>query len=1081
MAFSPVDSRADFPAMEVRIQEWWRQRDIFRRSVEQRPRDRLFSFYEGPPTANGSPGLHHVLARSFKDIINRYRAMSGYRVPRKGGWDTHGLPVELEVEKELGLNSKREIEAYGIEEFNRRCRESVTRYVEQWAELTDRIAFWVDLDDAYWTFSNEYIESCWWILRTLWDSDLVYQDYRSTPHCPRCGTSLSDHEVAQGYRENTVDPSVYVKFRVESGSSALKLDDGVPTFIVAWTTTPWTLPGNTALAVAGDADYALVEREGERLILAEALAERVLGESPAVIARLKGAELVGVSYAPLFDPGAWGVQARTFVDGRLVAVASRDEIEAGYTVVVTDFVSMDDGTGIVHIAPAFGGEDFDTARRLGLLFFQPVDLRGNLPAASPFGETFVKQADPKITADLQERGLLLRAETISHTYPFCWRCGTPVLYYAKPTWYIRTTAVKERLVDGNQEINWYPPHIKNGRFGNWLENNIDWAVSRERYWGTPLPVWACGQCDHVECVGSVEQLREQASDRAQAEAITDLHRPYIDEVKLRCARCGGEMTRTPEVLDAWFDSGAVPYAQWHFPFENEDTFERRFPADFICEAVDQTRGWFYSLHAESTLLNHAAPELVPSSISYRNVISLGLILDAKGEKMSTSRRNVVDPWTVIRQSGVDALRWYLFTATPAGEPRRFSPELVQETLRKFLLTLWNTYSFFVTYARIDHFKPSVELDREGLADLDRWLLSELNLLVRDATAALESYDPTDAGRAIARFVDDLSNWYVRRSRRRFWKSENDGDKMAAYQTLYTALATLSRLLAPLTPYVAEEIYRNLIAGVDDAAPESVHMADWPAVDESLIDERLSTETALVMRLASLGRSARSRARVKVRQPLGAAVVKTRSPEEGEVVSRLAGQLIEELNVKGVELTDDESAYVSYAIRPNLPVIGPKYGQEAGKIRQALAAADPATVARMAASGGPVRIEGYELEADEVLVERNEREGYAVAADAGYVVAVPTTITPALAEEGLARELVHRLQSLRKSAGFDIADRIVTYVEAPEQVVEVVRRHDAYVRQETLSEDVRFGPPEDGAHVEAQDVDGHRVTLGVRRV
>jgi isoleucyl-tRNA synthetase len=1076
--FGPVDSRVDFPAMESRIQEWWRKNDIFRRSVEQRPEDNLFSFYEGPPTANGSPGLHHVMSRCFKDILNRYQAMRGKRVPRKGGWDTHGLPVELEVEKALGFNSKREIEEYGIEAFNKKCRESVQAYVEDWVRMTERIGFWVDMDDAYWTFDNSYIESCWWIIKTLWDKGLVYQDYRSTPHCPRCGTSLSDHELAQGYEENTVDPSVFPKFRVLSGNDALRLDDGVPTFLLAWTTTPWTLPANTALAVDSDADYLVVEHDGERLVLAADLLEQVVPDHGEVTVRLKGSDLVGVGYEGLYDPEEWGVQARRFENGRLTN-ANLQDVETRYRVYATDFVSMTDGTGIVHIAPAFGSDDFEMGKRERLLFLGTVDLRGNMPAGSPWGEVFVKDADPKITKDLQDRGLMLRAGTVKHTYPFCWRCGTPVLYIAKPTWYIKTTEVKDRLLEANQRISWYPAHTKNGRFGNWLENNIDWAVSRERYWGTPLPVWVCQQCDHRDAVGSINELGEKAVDRMRAEALTDLHRPYIDEILLRCAKCGGEMKRAPEVLDAWYDSGAMPYAQWHYPFENDDKFDERFPADFICEAVDQTRGWFYTLHAEAALLNYAVPELVPEPQSFKNVICLGLILDAKGEKMSKSRGNAVDPDDVLNQSGADALRWYLYTATAAGEPRRFSPDQVQEVLRKFLLTLWNTYSFFVTYARIDDFRPSGQTSKSE-SELDRWLLSELNLLVEQVTKDMDGYNPTDAGRAIGRFVDDLSNWYIRRSRRRFWKSENDSDKLSAYQTLYAALTTVSRLLAPFTPFIAEEMYRNLVAAADSEAPESVHLADWPAVDHGLVDEKLTSETRLMMRLSSMGRAARSKAAIKVRQPLAKVVVKTRQAEEEAVVKRLADQLAEELNVKEVDTAKDEAGYVSYELKPNLALLGPKYGEQVGQIRSQLTKADPATVAAMVDRGDPVKLDDFELAAEEILVERRERDGFAVDSEAGYMVAVPTEITPELAEEGLAREVVHRLQSLRKTAAFDIADRIITNVEAPDEVRRVLDKHSGYVRQETLSDRLEFGPAEDSAYAEEQTIDGHRVKMAVRK-
>ena len=1053
--FKPVDSRASFPEMEKRILQLWKERDIVRKSVEERPEDRQFTFYEGPPYANASPGIHHVLARVYKDVIIRYKTMRGYRVPRKAGWDTHGLPAEMEVERELGIKSKTEIEErVGIEEFNRRCRQNVLRYMEDWEALTERIAFWVDMEDAYITFRNEYIESCWWVVKRIWDKGLLYLDYRVTPHCPRCGTSLSDHEVAQGYREDTPDPSIYVKFRLADPSTgsglapstgsgqahstgsgqakeadpALRLADGVPTYILAWTTTPWTLPGNTALAVQRDADYALVEveRDGrrERLILADApqlrsSIEEFLREDyqrVEEVSRYQGGALVGLRYEPLYDPTAWGVQAMWFdpgQDGRLVTVEKGQAVQRAYTVIAGEFVSLSDGTGVVHIAPAFGGEDFDIGKELGLLFLQPVDLRGRLPEGCPWPGQFVKDADGPIMEELAGRGLLLRRDVIRHTYPFCWRCDAPLLYYAKPTWYIRTTAVKDSLIEGNERINWYPGHIKHGRFGEWLRNNVDWALSRERYWGIPLPIWRCDACGAQTCVGSLEELRDGATDPAAIDALDDLHRPYIDRIELRC-ECGGTMARVPEVLDVWFDSGAMPYAQWHYPFENQDTFRRSFPADFICEAVDQTRGWFYTLHAEAVLL-HAAGA-VPENICFRNVICLELILDEKGEKMSKSRGNVVEPMEVIDRYGADALRWNLFTATRPGDARRFSADLVAESLRRFLLTLWNTFSFFVTYANIDRFDPTAAAEGER-SELDRWVLSELHTLVRRVTEHLEEYDPTSAGRAIQAFVADLSNWYVRRSRRRFWKSENDVDKVAAYQTLYACLVTLTKLMAPLTPFVAEEIYQNLVRTVDGESPESVHLAEWPGSDSSLVDERLMDETRVVMRVVSLGRAARSKAGIKVRQPLSRVVVKVRAASEGPGLKRLESQVLEELNVKSLALVEGDGA-----------------------------------------------LDGLTLAEDET----------------GYAVGLDTAITPELADEGLARELVHRIQSLRKAAGFDISDHIVTHYQGPPRLRAVLQRHGDYVRQETLSEELVEGAPPEGAHVEEQRLDGEPLTLAVVR-
>ena len=1036
--FRPVDTKQSFPKLEEDVLRFWKENDIFRKSVDLRPEERTYVFYEGPPTANAAPGIHHVLARAFKDLFPRYKTMQGYRVPRKGGWDTHGLPVELAVEKELGFKTKAEIEEYGVEAFNRLCRESVFRYVKEWELLTDRIAFWVDLENAYRTYDDSYIETGWWIIKRLWDNDLVYQDYRSTPHCPRCGTSLSDHEVALGYKEDTPDPSVYVKFRLTAESTgALRarnasLPSDAPISVVAWTTTPWTLPGNTALAVQPEAEYAAVERDEEVVVLAAALVEAALGEALEPVATLRGEELVGLRYEALYDPTTWGTQPMMFRHGRLVGVDSRADVEKAYTVLGGDFVSMEDGSGVVHIAPAFGGEDFDLGKEHGLLFLQPVDLRGRLPEGSPWPGAFVKEADAGIMDDLEARGLLLSRGVIRHTYPFCWRCDTPLLYYAKPTWYIRTTAVKEKLIAANEKINWYPEHIKRGRFGDWLRNNVDWALSRERYWGTPLPIWQCTACGTHDAIGSRAELLERAADAKVASELTDLHRPYIDRVELRCLECGGLMRRVPELMDVWFDSGAMPYAQWHYPFENGSTFDRMFPADFICEAVDQTRGWFYTLHAEAVLLNRT--EDVPEDISYRNVICLGLILDDKGRKMSKSLGNVVEPMAVIEEHGADALRWYLYTATRPGEARRFSDKLVSETLRRFLLTLWNTYSFFVTYANLDGFDPST-VSEGDLSELDRWVLSELNSLVRRVTDDLEGYDPTSSGRSIQQFVDDLSNWYVRRSRRRFWKSGADADKLAAYWTLYTCLVTLTKLLAPFTPFVAEAMYQNLVRSVDAEAPQSVHLAAWPQADAALVDDQLIHDTRLVMRVVSLGRAARSKAGIKVRQPLAVAAVFVHNAAQAEGLRRLGGQVLEELNVKHLEVIDSAEVFE---------------GRKAVEHPTDLLALLP---------------DGAALAEDE----------------AGYAVGIDTAITPELADEGLARELVHRIQNMRKAAGFEIADRISLYYSDAQRLRRVFADYGDYVREETLAEEIGEGRAPDAAYVEEQMVEGEKVTFAVRRV
>ncbi len=1089
--FKPVDPRVNFPRLEEGILAFWQQNAIFRRSVEERPEDRLFVFYEGPPTANARPGIHHVLSRVFKDLIPRYKTMQGYRVPRKGGWDTHGLPVELEIEKELGLKSKPEIEQYGIAAFNAKCKESVSRYVEEWTRLSERIAYWADYDNPYVTWHNDYIESGWWLLKQMWDHGLVYEDYRVSPYCPRCGTTLSDHEVSLGYQDDTPDPSVFPKFRV--AATDFEAATGVATggfewvSLVAWTTTPWTLPGNTALAVNPAAEYGLYEHEGEHYIVAVALAEKTLGERASHVATVKGETLAGLSYEPLYRPELLGQESMRFEDdGRLRRVADVAATDGRRRVVAADYVSLDDGTGIVHTAPAFGGEDFELGKHSRLLFVQPIDLRGIMAPGLPGEGKFAKEADRDVIRDLDGRGLMLKHGTFKHTYPFCWRCGTPLLYYAKPSWYIRTTAQKASLLEGNSRINWYPDHIRDGRFGNWLENNVDWAVSRERYWGSPLPIWRCSSCGSTSCIGSRDDLVDRAVDRATAEALEDLHRPFIDDILLRCDQpgCDGEARRVPEVADAWYDSGAMPYAQWHYPFEHEEEFLRNFPADYICEAIDQTRGWFYTLHAEATLLK--ASEAVPESIAFRNVICLGHINDEKGNKMSKSRGNTVSPWDVLDAHGADATRWYMYTASPAGSSRRFSLGLVEEGLRRFLLTLWNTYSFFVSYANIDQADPRVA-PATAAPELDRWLLSELNALVLKVTEELDAYDPTDAARAIEAFVDDLSNWYVRRSRRRFWRgaSEADTDKQWAYHTLYTALVTVSKLLAPFTPFIAEEMYRNLVVSLDPAAPESVHLAAWPTADNARTDQHLNEHIRSVKRVCSLGRAARAKAQIKVRQPVSKVLVKlptASNPGSAEVavISRYRDLIKEELNAHDVEFLADEGKVVHFAVRPNLPVLGRKFGAGLAVIRQALAATPPAAVAEVVRRGEPLNVEGYTIEPEDILLEPHDEPGYATASDAGYTVAITTTITPELAEEGLAREIVRRLQDMRREAGFDLADRITTWYEAAPELARVIQSQAAYIQGETLTTELVAGIPPAGTHSARHDLDGASVALGIRR-
>ncbi len=1043
--FSPVSSRVSFPELDARVLQHWKERDVFRRAESEREGAPRFMLYDGPPTANGSPGIHHVLARIFKDVICRYRTMKGYQVLRKGGWDTHGLPVELGIEQELGLTSKRDIEEYGIEAFNQKCRESVFRYVKEWEEMTDRIGFWVDMDDPYVTLENDYIETGWWILKTLWDRGLLYQGLRGTPHCPRCVTSLSSHELALGYQEDTPDPSVFVKFRVESAGTRPRipeaLDAGdIPAYLLAWTTTPWTLPGNTALAVDAEAEYSVVELEGdngtERLALASALLEDNIRWEHSVVGTLSGSELVGLGYTPLYDPGNFGSRISRFVSGTLTS--TEGDTEFAPTVVGADFVSMEDGTGIVHIAPAFGDEDLGLGREKGLNFVQPVDLQGIVTGDYPFAGKFVKDADSEIMDDLKERGLLHHRDIYRHTYPFCWRCDTPLLYYAKSSWYIRTSALKDDLVDGNSRINWYPDHIKEGRFGEWLRNNVDWAISRERYWGTPIPIWQCGTCKSQVCVGGREELKERLGGKAALVDDLDLHRPYIDGVTLPCdaTGCDGVMSRIPEVMDCWFDSGAMPFAQAHYPFENpEMEKEGLFPADYICEAVDQTRGWFYSLHALSTLLK--------GEPSYKNVICLGLILDERGRKMSKRVGNVVEPLPLLDEHGADALRWYLFTASQPGEARRFSSRLVNQTLRQVLLTLWNIYSFFTGYAAIDKFEPSRKpAGWKPENELDRWVLSELNELVAEVDRCMENYDPTNAGRRIQEFVDRLSNWYVRRSRRRFWRSdEGDADKMSGYFTLHTCLVTVAKLMAPLAPFVSEEIYQNLVCSVDPESPDSVHLADFPVADESLVDDDLMEATRLAMRIASMGRAARSKSGLKVRQPLASAAIKTRSASERAFVAQVRPQILDELNIKDIEVLDDESPLFREA--------------------QEQAGSDPST-----SSGAAVVTVGH----------------YTATLEAGYLVAVNGEITPELAEEGLAREFVHRIQGLRRSANFEVTDHIETWYDGPDELSQVMRGgFSDYIREETLSDLVSVGPPPEGAQSETAKIEGQEITLAVRRV
>jgi isoleucyl-tRNA synthetase len=1044
--FKPVSPKLDAPALEEGVLKFWKARRIFEKTISERVGAPEYVFFEGPPTANGLPAVHHVEARVFKDLFPRYKIMNGFHVSRRGGWDTHGLPVEIAIEKKLGFTNKQQIEEYGIEKFNDLCRKSVFDYIQEWEKLTDRIAFWVNMDDAYVTYTNEYIESVWWILKTFWERDLLFKGYKIVPYCPRCGTPLSDHEVAQGYADAT-DPSVFVR---------LPLVEKPGTSLLVWTTTPWTLPANVAVAAGAEIEYVTVERplpEGgkERLILAEALLEKVFrGEEVKVVDHFKGRKLKGTKYHPLF----------TFLPLEKPA----------HYVVLGDFVTIEDGTGLVHIAPAFGADDLEVSKVNDLPVLMTVGPDGAfLSQVTPWRGVFVKDADSSITADLDKRGLLYRAETYTHTYPFCWRCDTPLLYYARESWYIRTSAFKERLVELNREINWVPEHIREGRFGNWLENNIDWALSRERYWGTPLPVWECPECKQRECIGSVKEL----SDRAGRDlSDLDLHRPYVDNINWSCEKCGGKMTRVPDLIDVWFDSGSMPVSQWHYPFENQEKFESQFPADFICEAVDQTRGWFYTLHAISTLLF--------DKVSFKNVLCLGLVVDANGQKMSKSRGNDVDPWAVINESGADAFRWWFYTSAPPNAERRFAPSMVTDVVKNFTLTLWNVYSFFVTYANLD--QPDLTKRVRPTNDLDKWLLSSLNTLVGEVTEAFETYDVPGATRPIETFVEALSTWYLRRSRRRFWKSESDSDKQAAYFTLYTALVTLAKLLAPAMPFLAEELYQNLVRSVDPRAPESVHLAKWPQADPALVDETLNREMALVMRLVSLGHSARQKANRKVRQPLAEAAFALGRMDERHAVETYAELITDELNVKKVRLLDTSNEAATFVLKPLPKQLGQKYGKLFPALQKAILGMDAAACAPVLLSGGALKVtidgETFDILPEEVEVRADARSGFAVAADGAYLAALVTELTPALVQEGLVREVVRRVQDLRKTANLDVADRIKLYVSATPDLRMAMEANQAYLTAETLAVELNFSQLPSTAVSIMDEFDGEKITIGI---
>ena len=1045
-SYEPVSAQVVWPEMEQRVLDRWARDDVFRRSISERETGPEWVFYEGPPTANGKPGIHHVEARSFKDLFCRFQTMRGHVVHRKGGWDCHGLPVEIEVEKQLGITQKRQIEEdIGIEEFTRRCRESVTRYVDDWTRLTDRIGFWVDMEDPYWTMSKEYVESVWWILKQIWDKGLLEEDFKVVPYCPRCETSLSAHEqhYAGSYR-SVEDPSVYVRF---------PLADDPTTALLVWTTTPWTLLANMAAAVGPEITYATVAdpaHPDRRLIVAQDLVERLFGEKTEVFATMPGADLIGTRYSPPFS----------FVGAD----------EPGHTVRPGDFVSTEDGSGIVHLAP-YGEDDINVAKRDKLPIVQIITPSGRVDdKAGEFAGLWFKDADEKIVDDLDSRHLLFKSEIYEHSYPHCWRCGTPLIYYARKDWYVRTSQMREQLQASNEDTSWYPQTIKYGRFGDWLANNVDWSLSRDRYWGTPLPVWRCAN-EHVTCVGSIAELGELAG-----RDLTDLdpHRPHVDDVTISCPECGSEASRVKSVIDAWFDSGSMPFAQWHYPFENEDLFEKRFPAHFISEGIDQTRGWFYSLLAIATL--------VRGQNSFRNCVVLGLLLDAEGRKMSKSLGNVLEPWSVIDVQGADAVRWYLLTGGTPWSARRVSVDIIQEALRKYLLTMWNTYSFWVTYAALEGFDPAQEdIPVAQRSEMDRWVLAELDDTIKEVTESLEDFDAARGGRRLERFVDDLSNWYVRRSRRRFWRSKEDADTRAAFLTLWECLVAVAKMTAPFTPFVADEIFSNLAGDETD----SVHLSDWPERRSGDADDALRRRMGAVRKLVALGRSARTEGKVRVRQPLARALLVVPASEAADV-SQLEGLVAEELNVKKLEVSKGLDELVSYTVKPNFKTLGPRFGARVKDVARALSSVNAQELVASLENDGNASIsldgEQIDLSRDDLDVRVEGREGFSLAQDGPYGVALDLDLTPELEAEGMAREVVRAVQDLRKSSGLAVEDRITLWLASDvDEIGVALERHKLYVGTEVLAPEVRVGDAAPGdASSSTLELDQGAVAIALQR-
>ena len=1038
--YKKVSTDMNFVEREKQVEKFWEDNQIFEKSMKVREGNPSYVFYDGPPTANGKPHIGHVETRVIKDMIPRYRTMKGYQVPRKAGWDTHGLPVELEVEKKLGLDGKDQIEKYGVEPFIEQCKESVWKYEGMWEDFSHTVGFWADMKNPYVTYHNDYIESEWWALKEIWKKGLLYEGHKIVPYCPRCGTPLSSHEVAQGYKD-VKERSAVVRFKVK----------GEDAYILAWTTTPWTLPSNVALCVNPDEDYVKVTSKGYTYYMAAALVDTVLGEGAEVLEHYQGKDLEFKEYEPLFP----------YAEKRI-------ENKKAYYVVCDTYVTLTDGTGVVHIAPAFGEDDSKVGHRYDLPFVQLVNEKGEMTEETPWAGTFCKKADMAVLQALEDKDLLFDAPLFEHSYPHCWRCDTPLIYYARETWFIRMTAVKEDLIRNNNTINWIPESIGKGRFGDWLENVQDWGLSRNRYWGTPLPVWQC-ECGHQDCIGSIEELKEKADNCPDD---IELHRPYIDAVTIKCPKCGKEMHRVPEVIDCWFDSGSMPFAQHHYPFENKETFEKQFPAQFISEAVDQTRGWFYSLLAISTLLFNKAP--------YENVIVLGLVQDENGQKMSKSKGNAVDPFDALQTYGADAIRWYFYTSSAPWLPSRFAGKTVVEGQRKFMGTLWNTYAFFVLYANIDNFdatKYSLEYDK--LAVMDKWLLSRLESTVKAVDDNLANYRIPEAAKALQSFVDDMSNWYVRRSRERFWAKGMEQDKINAYMTLYTALVTVAKAAAPMIPFMTEDIYQNLVKSIDASAPESIHLCDFPEVHENWIDPKMEEDMADLLEIVVMGRAARNTANIKNRQPIGTMYVKSEFQ-----LSEFYKEIIEdELNVKEVVFKDDIADFISYSFKPQMRTVGPKYGKLLNKIKTTLSELDGNKAMAELKSTGELKLDinGQEivLLEEDLLIDMAQMEGYVSESDHTITVVLDTNLTPELIEEGFVRELVSKIQTMRKEAGFEVMDKIRVYAKDNDKIVSIMKNHGDEIKSEVLAEEIVTG--ETKGYEKEWNINSEKVTMAVERI